>query len=547
MSSGLSRALDTLESLQRSLTLAIEAPLKHSSNWTDDVATARMVKAVRERHDGPGKSPDTQTLAMAVARYRLTGEPEGWRGLKRVCYGAGLVDQNGWSIIGDDSLLADLLLRAESQESSRKEMKCYQALLSAYFSFRIFQADAKTQAGWMKLREWLGAKLWHVTKYAGRLPSWLITLVEHENLLREGACDRYGPELLAGYANEFKAVLTAIGIPSDSWVPEEAIFAQIRAATSLSDEGFREILPAILSVACGNAGMEPTRELRMRSVGLLLSRYALISGTPLDMQLRDAAVEQIGNPWVKKAVWDAVVLASDGSPDNAAREMVGAWMKRRLITDFFDILTGDGRRLDYWMRFEPYIEDMWFALGVNARLNHSEEFRNFRGRATGRLLNLDGTTSGNNAFVMRMGEYLAVEFGEEGNEFYLFKTSELHESLSQKLLSGKDSVEIGIHLLRNGENAVFRGAHSDISSSLISWEQKFDEVICPLIGITPKERAAFVPDLESIIKFYEVKGQDLRDKGGALWVLANNTQAALNEKLLNLGFAYRVGKGWWKS
>jgi hypothetical protein len=74
-----------------------------------------MVKSVRERHDGPGKAPDAQTLSMAVARYRRTGEPDGWRGLKRVCYGAALVDQKGWSILGDEYFLEDLLGRAESK------------------------------------------------------------------------------------------------------------------------------------------------------------------------------------------------------------------------------------------------------------------------------------------------------------------------------------------------------------------------------------------------------------------------------------------------
>lgn len=548
---GQGSAHDTLESLKRSLTLAFEAPLKHTSNWTDEVATTRMVKAVRERHDGPGKAPDAQTLSMAVARYRRTGDPEGWRGLKRVCYGAALVDQKGWSILGDEYFLEDLLGRAQSQDAPRKRVKCYQALLSSYFSFRLFQAEPKIKAGWVKLREWLEARLRYIVKDSGRLPGWLATLNEHKNLLREGACDRYGPGLLAGDAKEFNAALSGIGIPSDSWVPEEAIIAQIRAAISLGHEKFKEMLPAVLSVVSGKAGMEPPKTLRMRCIGMLVSRYARIPSKPEHILLRDAAVAHIGNPWLKKSVWDTFVLDERGNPDDAAREMVYGWLKRRLITDFFELMSADGsgdtRRLNYWLRFEPFVEDMWFALGSAARFNNSEGFRDFRTRAAGRLLNLDGTTYDNNAFVMRMGDNLAVEFGEAGNAFYLFKMSQLPPALSQKLLSGRERVDLSIHQLKNRDYAHGWKSHTDSPVSMVSWEQKFDEVVCPLIGAKPKQRPAFVPDLEAVLKAHGVDGQDLRDKGGALWVLGDNTQAAFNKKMTNLGFTYKGGKGWWRT
>jgi hypothetical protein len=95
-------------------------------------------------------------------------------------------------------------------------------------------------------------------------------------------------------------------------------------------------------------------------------RYARIPSKPEHILLRDAAVAHIGNPWLKKSVWDAFVLDERGNPDDAAREMVYGWLKRRLISDFFELMSADGsgdtRRLNYWLRFEPFVEDMWFAL-----------------------------------------------------------------------------------------------------------------------------------------------------------------------------------------
>ena len=56
------------------------------------------------------------------------------------------------------------------------------------------------------------------------------------------------------------------------------------------------------------------------------------------------------------------------------------------------------------------IDAMWFALGTNAQNRSDEHFKKFKMWAAGRLLNLKGSTADNNAFVMQIGQYLAVEF-----------------------------------------------------------------------------------------------------------------------------------------
>jgi len=67
----------------------------------------------------------------------------------------------------------------------------------------------------------------------------------------------------------------------------------------------------------------------------------------------------VGNPWLRRANWDAWVVDARGKPDDQSREMVNGWLKRRLITDFLVLLvvdgTCDGRRVDYWLRFDSAI------------------------------------------------------------------------------------------------------------------------------------------------------------------------------------------------
>jgi hypothetical protein len=509
-----------------------------------------MVDKVRERHDGPGKPSDPATIASAVSHFRRTGEPDGWRGMKRVCFGAGMVDEKGWCILSDDKLRERLLSLAQEQTEARKRIKCFQALLSSYWSFPLSGADQNALAGWLSLRKWLDIRVQSISRDMQRAPVWFQTLLEHRNLLCDDPCGRYGRKLLSGDGSELRAAMSGLGIPSESWVPEEAILAQMRAACRLDHEKFRGVLPDLLKVATGKAEFTPSSTLQMRCVSMLVLRYAKVPGTPEQPVLRDAAVGVIGNPWLRRASWDSNVVDEHGRPDNGAREMVFGWLKRRLIKDFFELLSedgaGDSRRLDYWLRFEPFVDDMWFALGANARGKRGEAFEDFRARAKGRLLNLEATTADNNAFVMRMGEHVAIEFGETGNALYMFRWDGLPSSVSQKLLSGKERVDVTIHQLKSTQHALLTKRHRDSPVAMESWEQKFDAEICPVLGIRPTERPAFVPDLESLLRSYQIKGEDKRPQGGALWVYADDSHAAFNSKVKGMGFKYRSPRGWFK-
>lgn len=539
-----------LDALRTRLLSAFELGLRRADGWTDPIATKRMVESVRKRHDGPGSPPDPATIASAVAHFRRTGQPDGWRGLKWVCFGAGSPDEKGWCVLADKARRDRLIALAQGQEEARKRVRCFQSLLSSYWSFPLASADEKSKAGWLALREWLESRLPSVVRDATRTPGWLSTLVANRNLLRDGPCAKYGAKLLAGDGSDFQAVMTGLGIPSDSWVPEEAVIARMRAGAALGHDKFRDTLQALLAVATGKAGLVPSRSLQTRCVAILVSRYAKLPGQPEHVILRDAAVNVIGNPWLRRASWDASVVDERGRPDDGAREMVYGWLKRRLIKDFFELLSedgaGDSRRLDYWLRFEPFIDDMWFALGANARRRQGENFEDFRNRAKGRLLNLESTTADNNAFVMRMGDHVAVEFGETGNALYVFRWDGLPPAVSQKLLSGKERADVTIHQLKSSEHALMTKSHVDSPRAMESWEQKFDADICPRLGQKPKKRPAFVPELEAILKRYGVEGEDRRPKGGALWVFADDSRPELSHKVRELGFRYRSGKGWYK-
>lgn len=218
-----------------------------------------------------------------------------------------------------------------------------------------------------------------------------------------------------------------------------------------------------------------------------------------------------------------------------------------------------------------------------------ESFNDFRHRARGRLLDLDGTTADNNAFVMRIGEYLAVEFGAKGNACFMFRWGALPPRLENLLTSGLANPRVAIPLLKWTPNAG-RLIHMDSAGKGMSWEQKFDQAICPLVGRSPDKPPArlgekptvrpvkhakpvsrlikadpapreSVPaqrhapsgggalnpfDWHMFVKINGLRTMDNRKSNGALWVLAENLPAHIEAQLSAWGFRLRRGKGWWK-
>ncbi|MCS6325515.1 MAG: hypothetical protein H8K06_00210 [Nitrospira sp.] len=569
-----------LDFLRSQLDVMFSRALHSREHWGESQAMSRALKEIRQRHDSPAECINERTIAMAVADFMKTGQLSTFRDLKYVCLGAASIDKNGQCLLAERSLRDKLLALCKETDEPRRQMKCFQSLLRSYWSFPLNSSDLQVEArdGWIVLRAWLAKQQKSLDAIATK-PEWFIVISRHLNLLDDNPCDRYGPALLRGDGTELDRAIKELAIPTESWVMEEAILAQIKAASTLGDADFNDALPQMVALAQGKAGVDVSKPLATRCVSLLVTRYARCASTPEHMGLRDAAISVIGNPWLRRTSWDAHVRDDKGRPNHAAREMINGWLKRRLIRDFFELLsadgTGDTRRLDYWLRFEPVIDDMWFALGANARDRRGESFNDFRHRARGRLLGLDQTTSDNNAFVMRIGEYLAVEFGVTNHAFFLFRWDRLPPVLTQVLTSGKERAFVSIHSLKSSENQD-RLIHRDQPSSALSWEQKFDAVICPLIGSHPQEgprRLGYSkpahappwnssvsrgnrtpmqeeqfnwPEFEKFIARHRLQIEDRRLKGGALWVRAADILAVIADPLKNWGFRYKPGKGWWK-
>jgi len=536
--------------------------LKAPEALSDPSDIVRAKLQVLREHSGAAIAADSRSIMSAIVNFRREGKVDGFRNLKYVCLGIGAVDGHGWCAMAEPSLRSRVGELVERQPEMRRRIRLFQAILSSFWSFPLNgkQPSAESKAGWVELRKWLRKEHAQILKAQEQKPPWFAFLTKHITLLSDQPCDQFGAALVRGDSSGLREAMDELAIPSDSWVPEEAIIAQMLAGSALNDELFKATLSNLIRVGSGSGGIQLGESLRLRSIAILVSRYAKCHERHEHMGLRDAAVSTVGNPWLRRANWDAWVVDAQGKPDNQSREMINGWLKRRLITDFFELLSvdgsGDSRRVDYWLRFEPAIEDMWFALGTDAQYRRGEQFNDFRNRAKGRLLDLDGTTADNNAFVMRVGRYLLVEFGSKGNAMYVFEWDALGQPLLDTLISGRVRGSVSIHLLKDSSN-LERLIHRD--SSAQTWEQKFDAYLVPRIGrrpIEPPRRVAAIPRPRSenfspetwsfFVWTHELKVEDHRSRQGALWVIGVEQPSQVSTQLTAWGFKSRAPRGWFK-
>lgn len=549
--------MSKLAELQSTLTQALRETLLVSSSF-EDLKAVKNLQKINQELDGASSAPPSTSIAQTVTAFRRSQKADSIRQLKYVCYGAAMQMQDGWCVLGDIELLNRLLADVDRQNEERKRFKCFQALLSSYFAFSRYdeQTSKAAHTGWEILRNWLKQNQGELQR-AGkngslRLPGWFATLAKHENLLTNKPCDRYGEDMLRGDNSSIEEARQGLGIPGDSWVMQEAILSQMRAAVALGDDPFKTRLDALLKLVKGQTEVKVSDLLKRHAIALLISRYARCASKPEQPALRDAAVSIIGNPWLKRTAWDAWVKNANDQPDDEAREMVNGWLKRRLITDFFDVLSEDGwtdqRRLNYWLRFESAIEDLWLALGPEAMRNMSKPYQDLRERSVGRLLSLENSgPSNNNAFIMRMGDWLIVEFGITGNACYVYPLTP-----SPFVLQGKKSVS-----LYKLKNKTLGKSYNHVASG---WESIFDQAICPKVGYRPQ---GVIPPrvaqqgvnsdshnlsyVEQYVKKFSLQTEDLRSSGRAFWVYAKRGDyPEVDRNLESWKFKYRQGRGWYR-
>lgn len=467
---------DALNRLRRQLQAGLAATaVLRTRPWVDPRPMRQALRQVESSFDAVEAVPEEQSLRGAVLTFLQQVDAVGFRDLKYACFGATLgLDAEGARLVDRPGALRRLLSAVDDQQvEGRRFRRCYQALLQSYFAFPLVDEqppDANKDAGFLTLRSFLTDRLEVVAKpLNGRTPGWALMLKEHSNLLSDRPCDRYTEQLAKGQTDELAQVCAGLGISRQSWVWQEVILAYLRQICERPDSGFKSSLDTALDLAEGKTAIEPNGATSRTVACRLVRRYSDCADRPELPRLRDACMQHIGNPWIRRSAWDAWVR------HEPARQLVDGWLKSKIMEDFFTLLsdqTGeatDRRRLQYWLRYVPNITDMWFVLGPAARRSRSPEFKAVLSRMAGRRPDLEPSQGeGNNAFIMKIGHYYFIEFGTKGNACYYYREDELPFDLNSQRLS--------IHQLKA------RKIRSKAHMPPASWEDEFDRKFRPLMG-----------------------------------------------------------------
>lgn len=552
----------------------------HVVEWGNPRVMTEALNSLQRDLGGDGGRPlSDDLLKSSLQKFFKTKQVGSFTELKYVCHGVTVpVGKDQWQIISKPVLFNELLgLVSDYEAQPRQFRRCYQGLLAGYFGFDRYAAAGGSAVGnWQHLRSYLNDRLLPTRKAAkarGTVPDWLQTLHAHKNLLTDDPCSRYAKGLSRGDATELKEICAGLGIAGSSWVWQDALMGYVRVVCAFTDAKFLSELTRLLDLIDGRGEITLPAALAIQATAMVVIRYCTCASQPEHAVLRDTCIHWIGNPWINRTAWDAHVN------HEPARQMVNGWLKRRLITDFFELLAQDGsadlRRLNYWLKWEPQITDMWFVMGANARDNHSAPFMELRKRMSGRDRVLNDSNHQNNAFVMRIGQLLVIEFGVTGNACYVFAASDFRTSLDRKIFT--------IPELKQKISSTWLKHQSH-------WEGRFDYELRRLLqsvplskGVlstpaptptaqrtnqssvkTPAPSAPAVPSakpqtvrpqltqevfnsIQLLCQQHGVEWENNLPKNGALWVLIpdRRQRVGFSSVLDRYGFRYTEGKGFW--
>lgn len=551
--------LSLLSSLLDQATSASPVALRQGTEIDEELARL-------EQHGKTGgRAYEPRDLQVeAVRRFWEDSRLPSLRDARLVSFGLGV---NAWGdnrCLMEEPRLFKLALKEIDEWGGvpRQYRKCYQGLVRSYFDYDGLGRTVPEvgKQNWGLLRKYLTLRVPQITD-GGTNPEWATCATSNAELFSEKPCASLAKHLEAGNSEQVKHVRELLQIADASWFTRELVIAQIEQATKLGNPAFQHAVSSLLKMLAGN------EVLRDRGLQLILDRYVSIPQTPQHPGLKEASVNGWGNPWLpsNKDRW--------GGISDEARDMVSDWLKLEFIELFFSKLADDGigepRRVDFWRKYVKSMDNIHFALGTTAMYSNEKDFKEIRKKLKGLLVALEDASGSNNAFIMTMGDLVAVEFSGASNAFYGYSAKrKLPFDRTQPVRTPVD----GRNSLKNSERALYL-RHQDNALGYDYWEDRFEDElrkhqihpgkaaprrVAPQTPAPTPTAAASPPpattsprsdvfnkdNLNALVRRMGASVADHTGNGGALWVLADDNGAEARRLLTLWGFTFKAGKGW---
>lgn len=417
----------------------------------------------------------------AVQRFWDTKRLDSFRDARLVSFGLGLDagegKKSGHCLLEDEAMFRTALDEIGQWRSTPRQFrKCYQGLVRSYFEYdgMVPSTDAVGRKNWLLLCTYLQQNLNYIKDDKHINPEWVDCTLENPNLFTDKPGQAYGQELLQDNSERVDRIRQLIGISDASWFTRALLIGQIETASQQTDATFHDLVSRLLQRIADN------HVVRDQGLRLILERYIGMAQPPLHVELKECAAQWWGNPWLSsnKSSW--------GGVSKVARNMVEQWLTSEFIDLFFTLLaedgSGDSRRVKFWQQYVPSITYIRFALGRDVRQSRDKDFVELRSKLKGLTVVLDDSARSNNAFIMGMGDLMAVEFSNQSNAFYGYSQKySLPFNLKTPVRSGPVD---GTNSLKNS-NHILRLGHQDNIHGYSSWEERFKDELWNKFVISP--------------------------------------------------------------
>ncbi len=365
-----------------------------------------------------------------------------------------------------------------------------QGLVASYFSFDPDSPSARElqKQSWLVLRKYIASNLDFAKGVVN--PDWLNCCLDHPSLFSDSPGDDFVELVLKGESEKLERTLELLRA-KESWLPRELILSQVKKITSFDDVRFVNLVSPML------IAISQHRTIQDKALALLLNRYAQVKNAPIHSDLKEITVNRWDNPWLKSSnkKWPHEVTEE-------GRTLIADWLKSEFIEAFFTKMAEDGntdrRRLDFWMKYRKNMNHVHFALGTGILDSTDPDLIFLKNKMKGLISNIRSKRV--NAFIMYLGDVIAVEFSQMGNALYFYDSRngvpfELKNSLGL-------TVDVG-NSLKNSSGLKFN--HQDTINGFSKWESGCSSFMARRFGIHPDQDGEPLVATESVFRYTPAK------------------------------------------
>ncbi|EEZ4383111.1 hypothetical protein DDM35_002809 [Escherichia coli] len=354
--------------------------------------------------------PPLEKRRQAIARLRAGEMPKPFE-WKMIFFGLNDVAEGDLFEIAliDDAtnfarIIAEIEQKIAQQRLTRRE---WLALCTSYFGHSSDTPEKNPQ--WLQLRTQISRGFQQLKESAPRQMSWMSVIDTYSDIFTDNAGFLLGQQLGRGEITDISVLEKVAQIPQTSWLWRKIVNHLVNEIFCLTDDAFQQKINSLIALS------RQLARFKDNILAATLTRYYQSAFKhQTHFELKQLALEYWGNPQLtsRNKSWQVHV-------ENPVLLMVQGWFAKDDLKLFFELLKGnrdvDHARLFYWLRFANQMSYTRIVLGEDALRSKDADYIEFRAKNAGRLSRLQGSGSrDNNAMIMRIGDYLFVEFSKVG-------------------------------------------------------------------------------------------------------------------------------------